>query len=326
MFRVVCGHVGGVRPCAFALVATAVALAFPAAASAAGTTEYLFTGNVKTNDGFILSLVALPNSRHHPTTVQAFLHRRSGTGVGSVFQGSDYTFHSGLTLSGSKKLSSAHISGTFADKRGSIKMNFTATGAARKVPVQKGCVGTPGEKRTGTLRGSFDLKADKLGAVKLGSVRATLERPPHLKLCAGPRGVQGSGAASPQRHYLYTSPPHRGEANGVRVIAFKPRGTAPVREEIDTFSRRDGFSVYYSYAVNAPRTDYTLSSNLSSATLKGYEAIKGSANYTGTPVVGNAGVRTSKGTLNGNLSVDMAAIGTVDPFANGSLHASQAAS
>jgi hypothetical protein len=309
------------------LAATTVALAFPAAASAAGTTEWLFTGKVKTNDGFKLSLRALPNSRHHPTTVDAFLHRRSGSGVGSVFQDSDYTFTRGLTLFGSKKLGSAHISGTFAGKRGSINMRFTATGAATKVPVQKGCFGTPGEKRKGTLRGSFDLKADKLGSVKLGSVRATLERPPHITACAGPRGVQASGDAGRQRHYLNTGPPHRGESNGVGVDVVKPGGTAPVTEEIDTFNQRHGFSVYYDYGVYAPRTDYTFAANLSAATLKGYDGIKGTANYMGSPGVSNpGGVRRSKGTLNGNLSVDMAAIGTVEPFASGPLRAFQYAS
>jgi hypothetical protein len=306
------------------LVAMVVALAFPAAASAAGTTEWLFTGKVKKNEGFELSLRALPNSRHHPTTVDAFLHRRSGSGVGSVFQDSDYTFHSGLTLFGSKKLASAHIVGTFAGKRGSINMRFTATGAATTVPVQKGCVGTPGKKRKGALTGSFVLKADKLGTVNLGSVRATLVRPPHITACAGPRGVQESRDAGRQRHYLYNSPPHRGEANGFRVLAFKPAGTAPTREEIDMFNQRNGFSAYYKYAVYAPRTNYTFSRNLSSATLNGYAGIKGTANYSGTSA-GKSGIRSSKGMLNGNLSVDMAAIGTVEPFASGPLRAFQEA-
>jgi hypothetical protein len=205
-------------------------------------------------------------------------------------------------------------------------MRFTATGAATKVPVQVGCFGTPGEKRKGTLGGSFVLKADRLGNVKLGFVRATLERPPHITGCAGPGGVQESRDAGRQRHFLYTSPPHRGEANGFRVVAFKPRGTAPVTEEIDTFSRRNGFSAYYKYAVYAPRADYTFSSSLSSATLHGYAGIKGTANYMGTPAVVTAGVRRSNGTLNGNLSVDMAAIGTVRPFASGPLRAFQDAS
>jgi hypothetical protein len=308
------------------LAATVVALAFPAAASAAGTTEWLFTGKVKKNDGFMLSLRALPNSRHHPTTVDVFLHRRSGSGVGSVFQDSDYTLTRDLALNGSKKLGSAHIFGTFAGKRGSINMRFTAKRAATNVPVQKGCVGTPGKKRKGTLRGSFVLNADKLGTVKLGSVRATLVRPPHITACAGPIAVEASGDAGRQRHFLYNSPPHRGETNGFRVLAFKPPRKAPVTEEIDTFSRRNGFSAYYKYAVYAPRTDYTFSTNLSSATLKGYAGMKGTANYMGTPAVGTAGVRRSNGTLNGNLSVDMAAIGTVDPFASGPLRAFQQAS
>jgi hypothetical protein len=118
------------------LAVTAVAFAFPAAASAAGTTEWLFTGKVKEHDGFKLSLRALPNSRHHPTTVDAVLHKGSGRGVGTVLQNSDYTFTSGLTLRGSRKLGSAHISGRFADKRGSIDLSFTATGPATKVPAK----------------------------------------------------------------------------------------------------------------------------------------------------------------------------------------------
>lgn len=328
MIGVLRGHAVRMRLSAAVLAATAVALAVPAAASAAGTTEWLFTGKVKKNDGFMLSLRALPSSRQHPTTVDAFLHRRSGSGVGSVFQDSDYTFHSGLMLWGSEKLGSAHISGTFADKRGSINMYFTAMGAATKVPVQKGCRGTPGEKRKGTLRGSFDLKVGKLGTVKLASIRATLVRPPKVNLCFGPaEGVRESGGAGRQRPplaALYTSPQHRAGPNGVHVEAIKPRGTAPVIEDIQAFDSGHGFSMYDAYAVYAPRTDYTFTSNLSSATLKGYFGIKGTANYTGAPGVGSpGGVRISKGTLNGNLSVNMAAIGTFEPFASGALRAFQ---
>jgi hypothetical protein len=154
-------------------------------------------------------------------------------------------------------------------------MGFTATGAATKVPVQKGCFRTPGEKHKGMLRGSFDLNADKLGTVNLGSVRATLERPPHVTACARPTVVPASVGAGRQRHFLYNSPPHRGEANGFRVLAFKPPGTAPVTVEIDTFDRRTGFSAYYKYAAYVRRTDYTFSSDLSSATLNGDEGNKG---------------------------------------------------
>lgn len=323
------GRAVRMRPYALALAAAAVALAFPAAASAAGTAEGLSTAKVKTNDGFKLSFSVGPNSRHGPVTLEALLQKRSGRGVGSVLQDADYTFDSALTFTEGKKLRSAHASGTFADKHGFIKMTFTATGAATKVPVQKDCRGTPGEKRNGTLRGSFDLKAGKLGTMKLASIRATLLRRPKVKLCYGrARDVRESGGWGRRRDLpvfaLYTTPHHRGGPNGVHVEAIKPRGTAPVTEDIEAFDSGHGFSLGYEYAVDAPRADYTFSSNLSSATLKGYGGIKGTAKYTGTPDVRNpGGVRISKGTLSGNLSVDMAAIGNFEPFASGPVRAFQ---
>lgn len=310
------------------LAAAAVVLAFPVAAAAAGTAEGLSTAKVAKKDGFKLSFRVGPNSSHGPVTLEALLHKQTGRGLGSVLQNSNYIFDSELTFRGSKKLGSAHASGTLADKRGFINMTFTATGAATKVPVQKGCRGTPGEKRKGTLKGSFDLKAGELGTVKLASVRATLLRLPKVKLCYGrARGDRESSRAGRQRPplaALYTNPHHREGPNGVHVEATKPRGTGLVTEDIEAFDSGHGFSLAYEYAVEAPRTDYTFTSNLSSATLGGYGGIKGTANYTGTQGVPNpGGVRISKGTLSGNLSVDMAAIGTFKPLESGSLRAFQ---
>lgn len=66
----------------------------------------------------------------------------------------------------------------------------------------------------------------------------------------------------------------------------------------------------------------TFTRNLSSATLNDSGGIAGSANYTGTPGVPSpSGGRISKGTLSGNLSVDMATTGTFKPFASGQLRA-----
>jgi hypothetical protein len=70
--------------------------------------------------------------------------------------------------------------------------------------------------------------------------------------------------------------------------------------------------------------DYTSAADLSRATLKGYAGMQGTADYMGTSGVRNpVGVLSSKGKLNGDLSVDMAAIGTVQPFASGPLRAFQ---
>jgi hypothetical protein len=184
-------------------------LAIPAGALADGSgSEYIQTVKVKKNAGFKLSVLA---SKGNPTacggpcpsSVGAFLVKHSGSGVGSTTQTNDYGLSSGITFMGSKNLSSAKVSGTFAKRRGSIRMTFHATKAATAVPVPKGCTGTPGKQRKGVLKGSFKLKADKLGTETLKSIRATFVKPPKITSCSPGHPSHGT---SPGRLWRYREP------------------------------------------------------------------------------------------------------------------------
>jgi hypothetical protein len=300
-----------VRWCGLALGAVLLGLALPSGALADGCgTLCLTTVTVSKNDGFKLTLGASKGFSTNPSVLSASLEKHSGgTGLGSVTQSNDYGFAKGITFTGKTNLSSAHIAGTFAKKRGSIKMTFHATSPASSVPLPKGCTGKAGTSRKGKLSGSFQLKADRLGTVRLKSIRATLARPPRITGCSG--GSTG--------HATYLSGYNVSRTHSFFVTATEPSGTSPASEDISVSKSGAGFNFSYELIVMVPRSDYTSPGNLKSATLTGYGPIHGSASYTGSPP--SQGM--SRGTLSGDLSVAMFAIGTVKPFANGPLAADQ---
>jgi hypothetical protein len=81
------------------------------------------------------------------------LHRTAG----KASQMHSYSFSQGVTVKA--KGSSASIKANLG-RYGKVNLKLTGAGAARKGVVPKGCTGTAGKSRAGTLRGSFKLVAD----------------------------------------------------------------------------------------------------------------------------------------------------------------------
>jgi hypothetical protein len=292
----------GIRRSSLLLGTAAVVLAFPAGAMA-----NLYTLNTKPTakiHGFKLRLDAFNTTTGYggpnASDLMAFLVRTRE----HVTQTSAYSFNVHIKLKGKANLSSAQLNGTLVDSRGSINMTFHGKGATSRAPGQ--CGGEAGKKRSGTLSGSFTLKADKLGTIKMNSTQATLSTASNN--CVAPQPCPTSG-------YLV-----EGFNGGYTVCASKAKSTSAVREVIRLFKAGDpvpkigdGWAFQYTYAAkDEPTSDYTPNtSNLSTATVKGASGIHGSATYSGSK-----NSRHSHGKLTGPLSVNMATIGTVNPFAS----------
>ncbi|MGN6168331.1 MAG: hypothetical protein ACTHQQ_09190 [Solirubrobacteraceae bacterium] len=283
-------------------------LAFPAVSEAALYT--VNTNSVPRNQGFSLHLHAFNTNPGYggpnQTSVSAFLIRTRG----HVTQTDQYTFNKGVKLTGSRNLSTGHITGTLQDARGSINLTFHGTGPTRRAPG--GCGGAAGKKRSGKLIGSMTLKADKLGTVKLHAIRATFSTATSLCHPGFPKGFFLEG--------------FRGTGTSYYVNAGKPSPTGVSRELISV-TRNGGtvrggglaWSFLYSYkAEREPTSMYTVGKSLASATVKGASGIHGTASYTG-----KSNAHHSTGHLSGNLSVNMATIGLVKPFASGRMTADQ---
>jgi hypothetical protein len=280
----------------------AVGLAFPTGAMA--TLFTLNTRLVTKSHGFKFHLHVFNTTTgyggRNGTTFTAFFSRTRG----HVTQTAAYTFSTKVRLTGKMKSGSGQIKGTFADGRGSINMTFHGTGKPSK--ASGGCGGPGGKKRTGTLRGSLTLKADKLGTVRLKSAGATLSTA--SSMCNPP-------SPCPTKGYLLEA--YRGNTY---LCDSKPKSTGPAREVIRTTKNGGsapgggyGWSFAYTYASwNEPTSDYTLNtSNLSSAKVKGASGIHGNATYSG-----KKSKHHSTGKMTGNLSVHMVVLGTVSPFAS----------
>lgn len=265
------------------------------------------TRAVRKNQGFRLRLTATQSNEGYPgelnsTAFNAILTRKRK----HVTQTVEYSFSKGIKLTGNKSLTKATIKGTLADGRGSISMTFHSTGPERKASVPKACRagGFPGHKRSGVLRGSLTLKADKLGTVRLKSVKTTLST-----------AVLGNCTHSFKGYLLEGT---RGE---YYVKATKPSKTGSVAEQIlvNKSANSGNWAFAYTYtAFNEPSSDYTVGSGLSTATLKGASGINGTATYQG-----KKSSSYSNGKLTGNLSVNMAALGVASPFSSHSMTGDQ---
>jgi hypothetical protein len=235
------------------------------------------------------------------------LDKRTGESTESV----SFRFTAGVAFAGSSDLSSAQVTGNLLDDRGSINLAFSPNGAPSAVPVPKGCTGTPGSLRRGTLTGSLILNADRLGTVTLTAADATLATPPGISECSGARSHRSQGTAI------------EGEASrggeGAYVFAFKPSRSGSAREGVTLFRAGDGFSFSWSFSALVPRSDYTFTSDLAGGTLTGVRGFHGTARYVGSPAHGGA----SHGRIAGNLWADFASLGAVRPFARLHLHADQ---
>lgn len=298
------------------LAALAIGLAFPGGALAQ---ETLTTGKVARSGGFQLSLSATrAGSGGGGSFLSAYLTKRTSDGRSSSggetsYEVDWYEFNRGIAFTGSSDLGSAHLKGVLLDHRGSIDMAFHATGRATTIPVPKHCTGSPGEKRHGVLRGSFALRADRLGTVKIKMVEASFKLLPTIFECTG-----GGGHSS---HATSLTANGSTDGHALYVFASKPltRGFVTEGVSVAQVGTGDSFQFSHSLTVLAPRWTYRFSPNLAGGRLRGVGSMRGTATYRGSP----AGKGTSQGTLRGSLVAMFAAIGRVRPFAHGPVSAQQ---
>lgn len=267
----------------------------PTCGSKPSTLCTISTRAVGKNDGFKLHLyLSQTNSGYgqpNQTTFSAILKRTRGHAT----QTNEYSFSKHIKVTGKPGLSSAHVTGTLAGDRGTVNMTFRATGPASKAAGR--CGGAKGQKRPGVLSGSLTLKADKLGTVTLKTVKATLSSA--INLCSP--GLK-KGYLVEGYHGVYY------------VAAWKASKTRRVHEAITVSDQNanKGYGFTYTYSVaNEPTSDYTVGSKLSTATVKGAGGISGTAKYKG-----KKSSSYSSGKMTGGLSVKMAALGVVKPFAS----------
>lgn len=194
-----------------------------------------------------------------------------------------------------KSLQSAKITGTFANGGGSINMTFHGTGKTSKVKVPKRCTGHAGERRSGTLSGSFTLHADHLGTITQKSFKATISTASFSQCTKSSRGYK------------------------VQTIGYKPAyisvlksSTNKVSEEFEVSSNGGGWVFDHTYTVSGlPSSDYSLNTKrLNSGTVKGAGGISGTAKYSSK----GSSSRQTTGKMTGSLAVTFASIGKVVAF------------
>jgi hypothetical protein len=284
-----------------------VACAFPAGALAKPR-DYITTGAVPKAQGFKLTLKLLQGGgtggyggRLAPT-LDLFLNRTTG----SATQVNDYEFNSGKICGSKKKcakddptLRYAVVGATFDKHRGSINMSFHPTGPRYHVNVPKGC-GRSGYSRHGKLTGKLTLKADKLGTIKLKSVKATLSTAYRKAIC------HKTGTL------LFGS---RGVNTSFGVFAYHIQGASTVREGLYKFSVGATSALIHCYSVTAPFSTgaYTHSADLSSGTINAAGGITGAA----AKFSGPKAKHISNGHFTaGGLQAKTAAVGVLSPFAS----------
>lgn len=289
------------------LVAALVGLTFPAGAAA----DVLTTTAVAKEKGFKLSLRIVQGGVAGyggvtPNTVTGTLTKQSGHAT----QVDDYGFYDGIVFRAARNLSTANVTGTFADGRGSITMTFHATGSLVHAGGPKGCSRVPQQRREGVLKGSYILHADRLGTIRQRSFTATLSTTDYSGCIPSMHGFD-----------LFTD-----YTNRPTVLISKPGPTGRVSEliEVERGRNTSHWGITYSYLVTGlPSSDYKVGSRLSSAKVTGAGGISGTATYSGTKGSSTSGRKNSRGRLAGSLAVRMAPIGLVTPLARGSRRAGQ---
>lgn len=298
-----------------AVVLGAAVIALPSAAVARSSrggkgkrTIYTMNTTSVVQKGFKVKVYAFQTNPGYgspiQTTFSVYLKKTSGKAT----QAAVYTFNKGIKFKGTTNLSTAKVSGKFADSRGSVNMSWKGSGSTKKAPG-KCSGGTSGSKRSGTFKGTLTLKADNLGTITLKSLKTTVSTATTGECSHSLKGYIVEGYNKNDTWY---------------VKATKPSSTGSVHEEIDEYKSAGGdnpaWSFAYSYAVNGqPSSDYTIGSKLSSATITGSGGISGTATYTGSK-----GKKHSNGKLTGDLSAPNGVIGTLTPPS--SLSADQRAS
>ncbi|HZO77766.1 MAG TPA: hypothetical protein VFB39_06955 [Solirubrobacteraceae bacterium] len=233
----------------------------------------------------------------YPNSIQGILFKHNGNAT----ENDNYSFSSGrshsLTFStgkSTKALQFATIKGTFAKGRGSVNLTFHATGSPHHVKVPKGCQGQAGTSRTGTLGGTYTLKADKLGTITQKSFKATISTANYT--CS----PKSSG-------YDVTT------LLGNPIVDIFKSSSGKVTESINNEPSGSGWVFDYGYKVTGlPGSDYTVqtTSNLKKATINGGGGISGKATYSSS----HSSKHRTVGNASGSLAVNMASIGNVKAF------------
>jgi hypothetical protein len=259
-------------------------------------TQHVVTNTVteKKNDGFKLNFTVQQGEPtgyggRYPNSVIVNLNKTSGKAT----QKNQYTFNKHVKFVGSLSFSGGTFKATFPNNDGKLNMTFHPKGSTFTAHVPKGCKGTSGTARRGTLKGTFKLKAGgKIGTVTVKSIPATLSNA--LYSCnPASKGVQ-----------LFNPPT-------AKVGAYASAGS-PSLVTIFSDSRGSGFDFSHTYTVKGPSSNFTYKSDLSSATLTGSNGMKGTATFTGTNKVTT---KLEDGTMTGSsFSATMASVGKVTPF------------
>ncbi len=169
---------------------------------------------------------------------------------GHATQANQYTFKKKVKFTGSSSLSTGSFKATFANKKGTLKMSFHGKGKTFKIGTPKGCTGSGGTGRKGTLSGTLKLNAKetggKFGTITIKSIPATMSTATYT--CSPPL-VKG----------VALSPPPTAKT---LVIASKST-SGSVDEEISVTEKGTGYTFLHNYSITGePSTDYSYSTDL----------------------------------------------------------------
>ena len=260
-------------------------------------TQHIVTNTILKNDHFKLNFTVQQGQPtgyggRYPNYVVVNLNKTSGSST----QKNQYTFTKKVHIKTDKSFSSETVKAKFPNGDGKLSMTWHPKGSTFTAHVPKGCKGSAGMARRGTLKGTFKLKAGgKIGTVKVTSIPATLSNA--LYTCSpSSKGTQ------------LVQPPT------AKVGAYATAGSTTSQVSIFSDSRGSGYSFTHTYTVNGPKSNFTAtySGTTAKATLTGSNGMSGTANFTSTSKVTKT---LYDGKMTGTtFSVTMASIGKVTPF------------
>ncbi len=257
-------------------------------------TQHIITNTVTKNDHFKVNFTVQQGAPtgyggRYANSVIANVNKTSGAST----QKNQYTFTKNVHIKTDKSFAAETVTATFAKSEGKLNMKWSPKGSTFTAHVPKGCSGTGGTARRGTLKGTFTLKAGgKIKTITIKSIPATLSNA-NYSCSASSKGVQ------------LQAPPT------AKIGAYATAGTK-AQVSIFSDSHGSGYSFTHTYTVDGPSSNFTYSfSGKGSATLTGSNGMSGTATFKGTRSVTKS---LKDGTMSGTLSVSMASIGKVTPF------------
>jgi hypothetical protein len=264
-------------------IAGATCLLAPATASAAGSS--IVTNPVKVRD-YRLQLIV---SDAASDSAQVVFTRTSG----KALQMHTYAFTQGVSAN-SKKVTAD------LGRYGQIKMKLSKLGKAKKGIVPKGCKGSAGTSRTGTLSGTFKLVADTsyFKTVSLKKLKVTVAKGGSLD-CSN-AGDGGSGDGDGTTGLSLNVMKADGAGAGLQSFtALKAGGTVSQQAlvmEDDTATAPASVM----HMISAPATDaaFSAAGDLSTASVTGVSPfLSGSGQFTSDGAYGGIAAGTLGGTL-----------------------------